>query len=370
MGFGLGLEDELTSKASEYETLKRRSRWVQIGLPLALFLIVLVFETLEHLIPSQFQWRDLNFLGEVFFFGVLGPGIFALALRWALDQVCERYRAEAAIRELNAALEAKVRERTRRLEEANRELARKNAELQTLDRMKDEFVTLVSHEFLAPLTSLNGGLEMLTEVINELPPRHRETVEIMRRESARLTELVRKILNVSTLDAGRLRIRPGPVALPPLLRRLVQDHRQRAFRCELQLEADPRLPFVMADEEYLVEVVHNLLDNAIKYSPNGGVIRVKAWLVDPDTVAVSVSDQGIGIPKELQDRIFEKFYRIDARENKEVYGHGLGLYFARKLIEAHGGHISVESERGKGSTFTFTLPVAREMANVTESALG
>jgi len=369
MVFGLGLKGRSAAEGDEYEALKRHSRWIQVGLPMSLFLIVLLYETFGYLIPSRFQWRDPYFLGEVFFFGMLGPGIFAFALRWALDQVCERYRAEAAIRELNAALEAKVRERTRRLEEANRELARKNEELETLDRLKDEFVTLVSHEFLAPLTSLNGGLEMLAEVIDELPPRHRETVEIMRRESARLTELVRKILNVSTLDAGRLRIRPGPVALPPLLRRLVHDHRQRAFRCELQLEADPGLPFVLADEDYLVEVVHNLLDNAIKYSPNGGVIRVKAWLVDPDTVAVSVSDQGIGIPKELQDRIFEKFYRVDARENKEVYGHGLGLYFARKLIEAHGGQIRVESERGKGSTFTFTLPVAREMADATESAL-
>ena len=354
---------------NEIHSLDQRLRWIQWGLPILLFFIVLLYETFEHLVPNGFRKVNPNFFGEVGFFGILGPLVVAIALDWIATQVRERYQAEAAVRQLNAELEAKVRERTRRLEEANRELARKNEELQTLDRMKDEFVTLVSHEFLAPLTSLNGGLEMLMEVIDELPPRHRETVEIMRRESARLTELVRKILSVSTLDAGRLRIRPGPVALPPLLRRLVRDHRQRAFRCELQLEADPALPFVMADEDYLVEVVHNLLDNAVKYSPNGGVIRVKAWLMDPDTVAVSVSDQGIGIPKELQERIFEKFYRVDARESKEVYGHGLGLYFARKLIEAHGGHISVESERGKGSTFTFTLPVAREMTNVAESAL-
>lgn len=354
---------------NEFHALDQRLRWIQWGLPILLFLIVLFYETFEHIVPNGLQAVNRNFFGEVGFFGILGPLVVAIVLDWIITQVRERYQAEAAIRRLNAELEDKVRERTRRLEEANRELARKNEELQTLDRMKDEFVTLVSHEFLAPLTSLNGGLEMLMEVIDELPPRHRETVEIMRRESARLTELVRKILNVFTLDAGRLRIRPGPVALPPLLRRLVHDHRQRASRCELQLETDPALPFVMADEDYLVEVVHNLLDNAIKYSPNGGVIRISAWLVDPDTVAVSVSDQGIGIPKALQERIFEKFYRVDARENKEVYGHGLGLYFARKLIEAHGGHITVQSERGKGSTFTFTLPVAREMANVTEGAL-
>ncbi len=348
--------------------LDRRMRWVQVGLPVILFLIVLVYETMEHLVPTHFRHVNPNFFGEVGFFGILGPGVVAIILGWIGRQVGERQRAEAAVRQLNAELEAKVRERTRRLEDANRELARKNEELQTLDRLKDEFVTLVSHELLAPLTSINGGLEMMTEVMDELPPSHRDTIEIMRRESSRLTDLVRKILDVSTLEAGRFRIRAGPVALPPLLRKWVRHHQSKAPQCELWLDTASNLPFVLADEEYLAEIVHNLLDNAIKYSPGGGLIQVRAWLKDPNTVAVSVSDQGLGIPAQLQERIFEKFYRVDGRESKEVYGHGLGLYFARKVVEAHGGQISVDSEPGRGSTFTFTLPVATEMVNATEGS--
>ncbi len=354
--------------ADDLDTLDWRMRCVQVGLPILLFLIVITYETMEHLIATQFRDVNPNFFGEVGFFGVLGPGVVALVLGWIGRQVRERQRAEAAVRRLNTELEAKVRERTRRLEEANRELARKNEELQTLDRLKDEFVTLVSHELLAPLTSLNGGLEMMVEVMDELPPGHRDTVEIMRRESSRLTEMVRKILDVSTLEAGHLRLRAGPVALPPLLRQWVRHHQSKAPQCDLWLETPPDLPFVQADEEYLAEVVHNLLDNAIKYSPNGGLIRVKAWLATPTTVAVSVTDQGLGIPEELQEQVFEKFYRVDGRESKEVYGHGLGLYFARKVVEAHGGQISVESELGRGSTFTFTLPVATEMVNATEGS--
>lgn len=349
--------------------LEQRLRWVQVGLPVLLFLFVLAYETLEHVVPSGLHHVNPNFVGEVLFFGILGPSLVGVVLGWIRGQVRERQRAEAAIRHLNAELEAKVRERTRRLEQANRQLARTNEELKTLDRLKDEFVALVSHELLAPLTSLNGGLEMLAEVVDELPPGHSDTIRIMRRESGRLTELVRKILDVSTLEAGRLRIRAGPVALPPLLRQWVRDFQSSAPQCDLWLETAPDLPFVLADEEYLADIVRNLLENAVKYSPNGGLIRVRAWLEEPETVAVSVTDQGLGIPPELHGQVFEKFFRVDARESKEVYGHGLGLYFARKVVEAHGGRIGLESEPGKGSTFTFTLPVATEMADVTEDTL-
>jgi signal transduction histidine kinase len=152
------------------------------------------------------------------------------------------------------------------------------------------------------------------------------------------------------------------------LRQWVRHHQSKAPQCDLRLETAPNLPFVLADEKYLAETVHNLLDNAIKYSPNGGLIKVSAWLEDPETVAVSVTDQGVGIPPELHEHVFKKFYRADGRESKEVYGHGLGLYFARKVVEAHGGQIGVQSEPGKGSTFTFTLPVAMEMADATEGS--
>lgn len=351
----------------DYVAFDRRLRWIQVGLPVLLFVIVFVYETLEHLILSGSEALDLNFFAEVVFFGVLGPAVVALVLGWINGQVRERYRAEEHVRQLNAELEAKVRERTRRLKGTNEELAQKNEELRTLDRLKDEFVTLVSHELQSPLTSLNGGLEMLAEVSDELPAGQRDTIQIVRRESSRLTALVKNILNVSSLDAGRFRVRLGPVAVPPLLHRLVRDCQLQAPQHEFRLQTDGDVPFVLADEEYLVEILHNLLDNAVKYSPPDSLIQAKAWLVDPETVAIAVSDEGIGIPPELQEQVFEKFYRVQERENKEVYGHGLGLYFARKLLEAQGGRIEVESESGIGSTFTCTLPVAREMAYAGEN---
>ncbi len=352
---------------NDLDSLQEWLRYFQIGLPILLFFVVVIYETTEHLIIANSRHINPNFFGEVGFFGILGPIGVALVLGWIRQQLTHRLLAEEAVLRLNRMLEAKVRERTRRLEEANAELAQKNIELQTLDQLKDEFVTLVSHELLAPLTSLNGGLEMIGEVLNELPPPHQDTLKIVRYESARLTDLVRKILNVSALEAGHLQLKTGPVALPPLLHQWLSHHQKKTCLCELRLETPSELPFVEADEEYLAETVHNLLDNAIKYSPHGGLITISAWQSTANAVTIAISDQGLGIPAESHKQIFEKFYRVDESTSKEVYGHGLGLYFARKVIEAHGGQIQVSSAVGEGSTFTFTLPVAQEVEDAAQN---
>jgi two-component system phosphate regulon sensor histidine kinase PhoR len=118
------------------------------------------------------------------------------------------------------------------------------------------------------------------------------------------------------------------------------------------------LPLVLADRERVREILLNLLDNAVKYSPQGGEIVVELQPTN-GTVAVSVTDQGIGIPAAELDHIFERFYRVDTTDDREIYGHGLGLYIVKKLVEAHGGSIAVESTVGQGSRFTFTLPANR-----------
>jgi len=135
---------------------------------------------------------------------------------------------------------------------------------------------------------------------------------------------------------------------------------QHAFRVTLH----GSVPFITADEDSLYQILSSLVDNAVKYSPAGGVIKLDVWCPNGSTVAVAVADEGIGVPAGMEEAVFEKFRRTEETESKEVYGHGLGLYIARKLAEAQGGEIALASEPGRGSTFTLTLPIAQELADV------
>lgn len=282
-----------------------------------------------------------------------------------LRDMTERVRAEQAIQQLNLELEAKVADRTAQLGAATETLRRRNAELEKanqdlhqLDELKSEFVSMVSHELRAPLTNINGSLELLLE--GDAPGydrQHRDLLQIVSEQSARLTRLVQGILNVSRIEAGQLVLQPQAFNIVGLIEKVIGVWESREVSNRFEHPQAQNLPSVWADRDRTEEILFNLIDNAIKYSAEGGLIRINAES-NGKIVVVSVSDHGVGIPADEVDKIFDKFHRVDRGDATETYGHGLGLYICRKLVEAQGGEISVDSTLGEGSTFQFTLPLA------------
>jgi len=231
-------------------------------------------------------------------------------------------------------------------------------EIRSVERMKTAFVSTVSHELRTPLTSIKGFISTLladTEGYYDHVTQ-REFYQIIDTECDRLTRLISDLLNVSRIEAGRaLDLNPKPVQLPPLIEKVVTAQKSYTDKHTFKLHIDEDLPVVIADEDKVDQILTNLTSNAIKYSPKGGDITITGH-ADTSGVVISVADQGMGISKEQQQKIFDRFHRVDNRDTREVGGTGLGLYLVKHLVEAHGGKIWVESEVGKGSTFTFTLP--------------
>jgi len=339
--------------------LRRQIGIAQWILPFILLFIVVVYETYEHIIVGG-EWFSQDFGVEVVFFGILGPTGIWLMFGWIRRSLGNLAAAQDQIHHLTHELEDMVIQRTRQLEGALAELAARNEELLELDRLKSEFVSLVSHELRAPLTNVNGGIELIMQIGEGLTPAQRDALQIIAGETTRLTSLVEDILNVSLLEAGRLTLRPGAVALAPLLAEVATPFFAPDGSHQLRLEVEHDLPFALADECYLRQVIQNLLDNAIKYSPADSQVTVQARAGGDGYLIISVADQGHGIRLEDQERIFDRFYRVDTGLDQEVYGHGLGLYFVHKLVEAQAGHIWVESAPDQGATFSFTLPLAAE----------
>jgi signal transduction histidine kinase len=186
---------------------------------------------------------------------------------------------------------------------------------------------------------------------------HRELLQIVGEQSARLTRLVQGILNVSRIEAGQLILQPQAFNIVGLIEKVIGVWESRGVPNRFEHPRTQNLPSVWADRDRTEEILFNLIDNAIKYSPEGGEIRIDAN-TDGRSVIVSVSDRGVGIPADEVEKIFDKFHRVDRRDATETYGHGLGLYICRRLVEAQGGQIWVESVLGEGSTFHFSLPLA------------
>jgi len=179
--------------------------------------------------------------------------------------------------------------------------------------------------------------------------------------AARLSALVDNLLDAASLEAGALRLQREPVRVERIAERVLAQRRLLARGFTLHLETRPGIPLAEADPVRVEQVMANLVDNAIKYSPHGGPIRIRVWSPDDATVAISVSDRGGGIPPEHLEHLFERFYRVDGG-GAGIKGAGLGLFICKNLVESHGGAISVESEVGVGTTFTFTLPALTQAA--------
>lgn len=226
------------------------------------------------------------------------------------------------------------------------------------ERLKSDMLSLMSHELRTPITSINGFAELL--VMDEtLPAEAREFLTIINNESQRLARMINTFLSVTKLEQkDRQEVWMAPVMLDDVVREAINIYQPVANRKRIRLvERDGvRLPPVAADRGMITRVVGNLVDNAIKYSPEHTAVTLSATL-EADSVRLTVEDRGYGIPPEDLSRVWEKFYRV-ARggHTKEAESTGLGLSFVREVVEQHGGAVSLESELGHGSRFSFTLP--------------
>ena len=231
------------------------------------------------------------------------------------------------------------------------------SELRRLERARRDFVANVSHEFRTPLTAIQGFAETLLGGALEDEANRRRFLEIIRDHAIRLERLTEDLLKLARVEAGQFPLKPEPIAISRVIEPCIETTRLSAVLKNLSVEAhcDPGLPMVNGDAGSLQQALQNLLDNAVCYSPPGGLITVKV-AVEGGNIAISVSDTGTGIPKADQERIFERFYRTDSARSRGVGGTGLGLSIAKHLVEAHGGKVKVQSEVGSGSTFSIILP--------------
>jgi len=250
-----------------------------------------------------------------------------------------------------------------------REIAEKSRELEAASRHKSEFLANMSHELRTPLNAILGFSEVLAEgMFGEVNEKQSEYLRDILESGRHLLSLINDILDLSKIEAGRMELDVADFDLPAAIDNALILVRERAARGGVGLghTVDARLGTVRADERKLKQVLLNLLSNALKFTPEGGRVDVRAESRG-DVVEISVTDTGVGIAPEDQETVFEEFRQVGAME-KKVEGTGLGLALSRRFIELHGGHMWVKSEVGAGSVFAFTLPIAGQPAASTEAA--
>lgn len=256
----------------------------------------------------------------------------------------ERERYELEIREKNAALE-----------KANRELKK-------LDQLKSDFIASVSHDVRTPLNSVQESIALILDgVVDTTQEKGRKVLEIAKRSIARLNTMINDLLDFSKLEAGKMRLHVEPCDVQILIDEVLASVKSLAQKKEIKLTFQPleEFPKVACDAERLIQVFTNLVANAIKFTPEGGVVTFRTEVAKNDRVKIILSDTGIGIAKEDLERIFERFEQVKETAPKGVQGTGLGLSICKELVKLHGGDIWAESEVGKGSRFVVSLPITQ-----------
>jgi signal transduction histidine kinase len=251
-----------------------------------------------------------------------------------------------------------------RLARQNLELAAANAELRYLDEIKSTFVSVAAHELRTPLTSISGYVEILLDEDEDFGPLtddQRQSLEIVQRSARRLLTITDNLLDVTRIEAGRIELVLQPTDLPALVETVAAElgpQLETKAQC-LTLRAPPGLPLALCDETRAAQIIGNLLSNASKYTPQGGLIVISLVPAEEEGfLQVSVADTGVGISAEDQAKLFDRFFRAGSASLTGASGVGLGLHITRSLVELHGGRIWFESEPDKGSTFYVTFPTA------------
>jgi len=337
--------------------LSDRLRLLQWVLPV----FVMAVAALYQLGPARYvhnlygAWA--HYWLEIVFYGTAGPIFLWLTMRTVRGWVEQKELAEAEVYRLNSELQQRVDERTRELKQKADALEAANAQLQKLDQVKNEFVSLVSHEFRAPLTNMGGALELMQGSCVMHGTACNRLMGIINAEVGRLGRLVEDVLSVSRVEAGELKQNCQEVDAVAVLNQVLDEFTTGNVQRNLHCPPSSAHPILWADADHVHHIIANLVDNAVKYSPDGSEVTILIESREGEVI-FSVSDEGPGIPVEEQPLLFQKFQRLDSGDDKATYGYGLGLYLSRRLAEGMSGRIWVESSPGRGATFRFAVPLA------------
>ncbi len=305
----------------------------------------------------------MDFWWQFLLAGALAAGIALIVARWLARGMTQPLRDMAAAARGMETGDYSGRVFTRSRDEVG-QLAtafnRMSAELENLEQSRRDLVANVSHELKTPIAAIRAHLENLLDGVEQPDP---ATLQVMLTQTERLSRLIEQLLELSRLESGELPLLRESTPLEPLVTQVLSEievaRSDRGVAVESELPTD--LPPVDADRERVHQVLFNLVDNAVRFTPPGGAVTVSA-LRHNGSIEVRVADTGVGIRPEHLPRLFERFYRADPARSREDGGTGIGLAIARSVVEAHGGHIRAESELGEGSVFTFDLPVAAAAA--------
>src|SRR5712672_466142 len=293
------------------------------------------------------------------------PDILIRAFNEMLGQIQQR---EEALQEVHRELEQRVQARTVQLGDANKELELRNREVERATRLKSRFLASMSHELRTPLNAIVGFSDLLAEgVPGELNLKQKRFVNHIKQGSAHLLQLINDILDLSKIEAGQLELHCEGFQVNDALPEVLSTIRPLAMAKNIQVlhKLDADFP-VYADRVRFKQILYNLLSNAVKFTPKGGQISIEC-VENGDFICISVTDTGIGIRAEDQGIIFEEFRQVEGGKDSTQEGTGLGLAITKRLVEQQGGKISLASELGKGSRFTFTLPAGAKAKTKTSA---
>jgi len=366
------LSGETFSNIRVSRTLKEKYLYLAVPIQSGALRLAVPVSQIDSAV-SEIRWKMLQTTGAIFAVALIVAAFFARRLsqkfNMILGHAAELANGNFHARSKNlgrgefALLSGKLNETSAKLERTVQQLQSEHTELEKLERVRKDFVINVSHELRTPLASIQGYTETLMDGAIDDRQNNMRFLGIIRHNAERLATLTADLLTLSRIELKTQEFRFAAYDVNGLLGDIVDSMRPIAARKEISLDLHPapELTEVFCDSQALYQILSNLLDNAVKYTPEGGTIIVGSRpFTDADGVSrveVLVRDTGAGIPPEDLPRLFERFYRVDKARSRELGGTGLGLAIVKHLVRAHGGEVRVESQLGQGSTFLFTLPV-------------